>query len=51
MMSDDDPFAEPNDTERTVIRPNPGGRRPEAMLSAAVPVQPAPAGVPDDPAG
>ena len=27
-MSDDDPFAEPNDTERTVIRPNPGGRRP-----------------------
>ena len=27
-MSDDDPFAEPNDTERTVIRPNPGARRP-----------------------
>lgn len=26
-MSDDDPFAEPSDTERTVIRPNPGGRR------------------------
>ncbi|WIY27758.1 type IVB secretion system protein IcmH/DotU [Parasedimentitalea psychrophila] len=24
----DDPFAEPNDTEKTVIRPNPGGRRP-----------------------
>lgn len=23
----DDPFAEPNDTEKTVIRPNPGGRR------------------------
>ncbi len=26
-MSDDDPFAEPNDTERTVIKPNPMGRR------------------------
>jgi type VI secretion system protein ImpK len=26
-MSDDDPFAEPDDTDRTVIRPNPGGRR------------------------
>lgn len=25
-MSDDDPFAEPDDTDRTVIRPNPGGR-------------------------
>ncbi len=23
----DDPFAEPNDTDKTVIRPNPGGRR------------------------
>ena len=30
-MSDaDDPFAEPDDTDRTVIRPNPGGRRPAA---------------------
>ncbi|MEM7321375.1 MAG: type VI secretion system protein TssL, partial [Pseudomonadota bacterium] len=27
-MSDDDPFAEPHDTDKTVIRPNPGGRRP-----------------------
>lgn len=26
-MSDEDPFAEPNDTDKTVIRPNPGGRR------------------------
>ncbi len=26
-MSDQDPFAEPDDTEKTVIRPNPGGRR------------------------
>ena len=29
-MVDDDPFAEPDDTERTVIVPNPGGRRPAA---------------------
>ena len=35
-MSDaDDPFAEPDDTDRTVIRPNPGGRRPAAMAAAA----------------
>ncbi len=34
-MSDDDPFAEPDDTERTVIRPNPGGRRPAAVAPAA----------------
>jgi type VI secretion system protein ImpK len=27
-MTIDDPFAEPADSERTVIRPNPGGRRP-----------------------
>ncbi|MEX0309445.1 MAG: type IVB secretion system protein IcmH/DotU [Tateyamaria sp.] len=27
-MSDNDPFAEPDDADRTVIRPNPGGRRP-----------------------
>jgi len=27
MADHDDPFAEPNDTEKTVIRPNPGGRR------------------------
>lgn len=27
MMTQDDPFAEPTDTEKTVIRLNPGGRR------------------------
>ena len=26
-MSDKDPFAEPDDEDRTIIRPNPGGRR------------------------
>lgn len=26
-MSDNDPFAEPDDTDKTVIKPNPGGRR------------------------
>lgn len=26
-MSDKDPFAEPEDADRTIIRPNPGGRR------------------------
>ena len=42
-MSDEDPFAEPDDTERTVIRPNPGGRRPVAAApaSSAAPVAPA----------
>ena len=35
-MSGDDPFAEPDDTDKTVIRPNPGGRR------SATPSQPAP---------
>ncbi|MCB2135303.1 MAG: type VI secretion system protein TssL, long form [Rhodobacteraceae bacterium] len=42
-MSDEDPFAEPNDTERTVIRPNPGGRRAGVAVPtpspAAGPVQ------------
>jgi len=33
-MATNDPFAEPDDSERTVIRPNPGGRRP-AVPSAA----------------
>ncbi len=35
-MSGDDPFAEPDDTDKTVIRPNPGGRR------STTPSQPAP---------
>ncbi len=37
-MSDKDPFAEPDDTDKTVIRPNPGGRR----QSGGAPQQPAP---------
>lgn len=41
-MSTNDPFAEPDDSERTVIRPNPAGRRPAAGG--------APAGVPNYPA-
>lgn len=44
-MSDEDPFAEPDDTERTVIRPNPGGRRPIATPAPAAAI--APLGVPD----
>lgn len=36
-MADEDPFAEDNDTERTVIRPNPGGRRPVPAASPAAP--------------
>lgn len=28
-MTNDNPFAEPSDTDKTVIRPNPGGRRPK----------------------
>ena len=43
-MSDDDPFAEPDDTDRTVIRPNPGGRRSATPMQvpppAAAPVPP-----------
>ena len=57
----DDPFAEPDDTDRTVIRPNPGGRRtatPQPTPAAAPPAanpfsdpDPAGFGVPADPAG
>lgn len=47
-MSDDDPFAEPDDTDRTVIRPNPGGRRPPSVPPVAAPI-PVPSY--DDPAG
>tara|TARA_B100000767_G_scaffold198826_1_gene185738 strand:- start:389 stop:1840 length:1452 start_codon:yes stop_codon:yes gene_type:complete len=54
-MSDDDPFAEPDDTERTVIRPNPGGRRqpstPAVAPTAAPMVPHAAASSYDDPAG
>ncbi|MEO9685296.1 MAG: type IVB secretion system protein IcmH/DotU [Tateyamaria sp.] len=34
-MSDKDPFAEPDDADRTIIRPNPGGRRGMASAPAA----------------
>lgn len=34
-MSDKDPFAEPDDADRTIIRPNPGGRRPMQATPAA----------------
>jgi type VI secretion system protein ImpK len=36
-MTIDDPFAEPGDAERTVIRPNPGGRRPVDAAPAVTP--------------
>lgn len=42
MSDQDDPFAEDNDTDKTVIRPNPGGRR-----TAATPAPPPQAAVPD----
>ena len=54
-MSDDDPFAEPDDSERTIIRPNPGGRRPlltPPVAPTAAPMVPhAAASSYDDPAG
>lgn len=34
-MSDNDPFAEPDDADRTVIKPNPGGRRSLASPTPA----------------
>jgi type VI secretion system protein ImpK len=49
-MSDNDPFAEPFDTDKTVIKPNPGGRRNAAPMpgvpepAAAAPQQPAATG-------
>ncbi|AVO37678.1 type IVB secretion system protein IcmH/DotU [Pukyongiella litopenaei] len=43
-MIDDDPFAEPDDTDKTVIKPNPGGRL------SATPAQPAAAPQPSAPA-
>ncbi|WP_102107679.1 type IVB secretion system protein IcmH/DotU [Oceaniglobus roseus] len=43
-MADEDPFAEPEDGDRTVIRPNPGGRRGVATpLPGAVGAPQAPA--------
>ncbi len=44
-MAINDPFAEPDDSERTVIRPNPGGRRAPSAPPPGVPSyqQPQPA--------
>jgi type VI secretion system protein ImpK len=43
-MTIDDPFAEPGDSERTVIRPNPGGRLTQSPPGgAAPPPRPSPA--------
>ncbi|RYH09355.1 type IVB secretion system protein IcmH/DotU [Tropicimonas sp. IMCC6043] len=39
-MASDDPFSESDDSERTIIRPNPGGRRP-AQSTPVSPQQPA----------
>ncbi|MGO4126465.1 type IVB secretion system protein IcmH/DotU [Inquilinus sp. YAF38] len=36
-MVDDDPFADPQDTDRTVIRPRPGGARPAAVVTGGIP--------------
>ncbi len=43
-MSDKDPFAEPDDADRTVIKPNPGGRR--TLQAAPTPPQQQAAEVP-----
>uniref|UniRef100_UPI002FDA5991 type IVB secretion system protein IcmH/DotU n=1 Tax=Elioraea tepidiphila TaxID=457934 RepID=UPI002FDA5991 len=41
-MSQDNPFAEPGDDDRTVIRPAPGGRARVEQRQAAAPVEPSP---------
>ena len=46
----DDPFAEPSDTERTIMRPRPGGRAsPPAAAPAAPPPAPSRGRIPDAP--
>lgn len=51
-MSDNDPFAEPDDTDKTVIRPNPGGRRSGGGMAAPTPAAaPDPGGFPEPGAG
>lgn len=61
-MADNDPFAEPDDADKTVIKPNPGGRRgfqsqapQQAPREQAEPEEPAPRqhgyGVPDRDSG
>ncbi len=49
-MSSDNPFAEPDDSDRTVIRPKPGGRRAGSAqpAGAATSPEPARAAVPED---
>ncbi|MFV0360820.1 type IVB secretion system protein IcmH/DotU [Tropicimonas sp.] len=48
-MNSDDPFSERDDGERTVIRPNPGGRRPAQPAPQAPPaVTATPTPVPDE---
>ncbi len=53
-MSNNDPFAEPDDADRTVIKPNLGGRRSAAPAPAPQPASPfdavSPSGVPQPPA-
>ena len=39
-MAGNDPFAEPDDNERTVIRPNPGGKRPSPGVAPQAPSPP-----------
>lgn len=41
-MADNDPFAEPDDTDKTVIKPNPGGRRNPTPAAAPQPAAEAP---------
>ncbi|MEM8591749.1 MAG: type VI secretion system protein TssL, long form [Pseudomonadota bacterium] len=41
-MSNNDPFGEPEDGDRTIIRPNPGGRRSLSNTPAAAPQAPQP---------
>lgn len=38
-MNQDDPFASPGSSDGTIIRPTPGGRRPESPAPAAPPLQ------------
>ncbi|WP_114283921.1 type VI secretion system protein TssL, long form [Candidatus Halocynthiibacter alkanivorans] len=45
-MADNDPFANPDDSEKTVIKPNPGGRRTMQPAQPAAAPQPGPADIP-----
>ncbi|MCA0872585.1 type VI secretion system protein TssL, long form [Seohaeicola saemankumensis] len=49
MADQDDPFAEPDDTDKTVIRPNPGGRRTATPQTPAATPEPAAAPDPSQP--